>query len=120
MFTCSRRGCSWDSKLATFASHSLCVLLHVTTRSTDYLARNGWMKDRMGKQAVVGFSVYYSVNLPGSIERKYRKTNVYIRRPTRCTVPYNVSLFIIKYSTFFVLFSPSSGATFWSCISQLV
>ena len=32
----------------------------------------------------------------------------------------NVSLFIIKCSTCFGLFSPSSGATFWSCTSQLV
>ena len=47
-------------------------------------------------------------------------THVYISRPTRCTKSYNVSLFIIKCSTCFGLFSPSSGATFWSCISQLV
>ena len=46
--------------------------------------------------------------------------NVYISRTTRCTNSYNVSLFIIKCSTCFGLFSPSSGATFWSCISQLV
>ena len=32
----------------------------------------------------------------------------------------NVSLFIIKCSTCFGLFSPSSGATFWSGISHLV
>ena len=36
------------------------------------------------------------------------------------TISYNVSLFIIKCSTCFGLFSPLSGATFWSCISQLV
>ena len=46
--------------------------------------------------------------------------NVYISRPTRCIDSYNVSLFIIKCSTCFRLFSPSSGATFWSCILQLV
>ena len=46
--------------------------------------------------------------------------DVYISRPTGCTNSYNVSLFIIKCSTCFGLFSPSSGATFWSCISQLV
>ena len=46
--------------------------------------------------------------------------NVYISRPTRCTNSYNVSLFIIKCSTCFGPFSPSSGATFWSCTSQLV
>ena len=46
--------------------------------------------------------------------------NVYISRPTRCTDSYNASLFIVKCSTCFGLFSPSSGATFWSCISQMV
>ena len=46
--------------------------------------------------------------------------SVYISKPTRCTNSYNVSLFIIKRSACFGLFSPSSGATFWSCISQLV
>ena len=46
--------------------------------------------------------------------------HVYVSRPTRCTNSYNVSLFIIKCSTCFGLFSPSSGATFWSCISQWV
>ena len=46
--------------------------------------------------------------------------NVYISRTTRCVNSCNVSLFIIKCSTCFGLFSPSSGATFWSCISQLV
>ena len=45
---------------------------------------------------------------------------VYISRPTRCTNSYNVFLFIIKCSACFGLFSPSSGATFWSCVSQLV
>ena len=34
--------------------------------------------------------------------------NVYISRPTRCTNSYNVSLFIIKCSTCFARFSPSS------------
>ena len=38
--------------------------------------------------------------------------NVYISRPTRCTNSYNVSLFIIKCSTCFGHFSPSSGAIF--------
>ena len=46
--------------------------------------------------------------------------NVYISTPTTCIDSYNVSLFVIKCSTCFGLFSPSSGATFWSCISQLV
>ena len=41
-------------------------------------------------------------------------------RPTRCTNSYNGSLFIIKCSTCFGIFSPSSRATFWSCISHLV
>ena len=35
--------------------------------------------------------------------------SMYINRPTRCTNSYNVSLFIIKCSTCFGLFSPSSG-----------
>ena len=46
--------------------------------------------------------------------------NVYISRPTRCADSYNESSFIIKCSTCFGLLSPSSGATFWSCISHLV
>ena len=33
---------------------------------------------------------------------------------------YNESLLIIKRSTCFGIFSPSSGAKFWSCISELV
>ena len=52
-----------------------------------------------------------------SLEHRY---NVYISRPTRYTNSYNESLLIIKLSTCFGLLSPSSGATFWSCISQLV
>ena len=50
--------------------------------------------------------------------RRRRKKYVYISRPTRCTNSYNVSFCIIKRSTCFGLFSPSSGTTFWSCISQ--
>ena len=50
----------------------------------------------------------------------YYSIFVYISRPTRCTNSYNVSLFIIKCSTCFGLFSPSSGATCWSCTSELV
>ena len=46
--------------------------------------------------------------------------NLYISRPTRCTNSYNESLLIVKRSTCFGLLSPSSGATFWSRISQLV
>ena len=38
--------------------------------------------------------------------------NVYVSRPTRWTNSYNESLLIIKRSTCFGLFSPSSGATF--------
>ena len=57
----------------------------------------------------------------------YSKTNLciqfnslFVSRPTRCTNSYNVSLFLIKCSTCIGVLSPSSGATFWSCISQLV
>ena len=45
---------------------------------------------------------------------------MYISRPTECTNYYNASLFIIKCSTCFGLFSPSPGATFWSGISHLI
>ena len=46
--------------------------------------------------------------------------NVCISRPTRCTNSYNESLLIIKRSTCFGLSSPSSGATFFEAVSQLV
>ena len=51
---------------------------------------------------------------------QFHYKNVYISRPTRSINSYNESLLIIKCSTYFGLCSPSSGATFWSCISQLV
>ena len=40
-------------------------------------------------------------------------TAMYIGRLTRCTISYNESLLIIKRSTCFGLFSPSSGVTFY-------
>ena len=72
------------------------------------------------------FDVFISVVLSACIEisnKKHTKIeiftamlkkfrSVYTSRPTRCTNSYNVSLFIIKCSTCFGLFSPSSGATF--------
>ena len=42
--------------------------------------------------------------------------NIYISRPTGCTNSYNESLLIIKCSTCFGLFSPSSGATFFEAV----
>ena len=47
-----------------------------------------------------------------------RVTYVYIRRPNRRTNSYNESLLIIKRSTCFGLFSPSSGATFCIALQQ--
>ena len=64
------------------------------------------------------WTLYRMIDLTPYSNKKH--CNVYISRPTRCTNSYNVSLLIIKRSTCFGLFSPSSGATFWSCISQLV
>ena len=62
---------------------------------------------------------WYALDIAiGSSCQKSRNGNMYISRPTRCTSSCNVSLLIIKCSTCFGLFSPSSGATFWSCISQ--
>ena len=60
---------------------------------------------------------YWYINTQSMLEGKVHfphedNRTVYIRRPTRCTNSYNVSLFIIKCSTCFGLFSPSSGATF--------
>ena len=46
--------------------------------------------------------------------------NVYISRQTRYTNSYNEHLLIVKRSTCFVLFIPSSGATFFEAVSQLV
>ena len=42
--------------------------------------------------------------------------DMYISIPTRCTDSYNVFLFIIKRSTCFGLFSPSSGTTFFESL----
>ena len=64
--------------------------------------------------------IFYITNLVWRCMHRASYCNVYISRPTRCTNSYNVSLLIIKCSTCFGHFSPSSGVTFWSCISQLV
>ena len=60
---------------------------------------------------------FITISLSFLLTMRNVSDKVYISRPTRCTNSYNVSLFIIKCSTCFGLFSPSAGATFWSCIS---
>ena len=74
---------------------------------------NKWFKAKQ-------LPIYFSKTNYIQFTTKRNMSCIYISRPTRCTNSYNEFLLNIKCSTCFGLFSPSSGAMFWSCISQLV